>query len=98
MSWLSALPAGHVVREANYYDKREDPSDPDAVQVQLHTVVVTEYRGLTLACAQANDTPETYANGSLSFEIVAIEGGGYTLIKTLDYTTGDWVSTKYTVA
>lgn len=98
MAWLSVLPTGHVVSVRNYYDMRTDPDDETAVQVQLHTVVITEYRGLTYACATANDTPATYANGYKAYEVVAIEGGGYNLIETLDYTTGDWASTKYTVA
>jgi hypothetical protein len=96
MGWLSSLPTGHVTRVAKYYDQRTDPDDEDAVQVQLHEVVVTEYRGLTYATALAAMTAAQYSNGSLASEIAAGEAGSYTLITTLDYTIGDWYSTKYT--
>jgi len=98
MAWLSSMPTAHVIRKAEYYDMRTDPDDPDAVQVQRHTVVVNEYRGVTKAVADAAAVPAVYANGYKAYEIVAIDGGGYNVIETIDYTTGGWSSTKYTVS
>lgn len=97
MAWLETLPEAHVTRSADYFDMREDPLDPDGVEVQRHTVVVSEYVGVTKAVADAVE-PATYANGTLAVERVSIGAGGYTVITTLDYTTGDWTATKYTVS
>jgi len=96
MGWLSDLPKAHITGVSRYYDQREDPDDADAKQVQLHEVTVKEYRGITYACAYANSTPATYSNGTRSFEIQGNEAGGYTLIETIDMTTGPWVTVEYT--
>lgn len=97
MSWLSSLPDPHVVSEVRYYDQREAPDEPDAIEVQLHKRIIKEYRGLTLDAAQNAANPATYSNGYKSYEITAIEGGGYTLTETIDYTEGPWVKVKYTI-
>lgn len=96
MAWLSSLPTGHVTSRSKYYDRREDPDDPDGIQVQLHLVKVTEYRGVTYAVADARNASASTAT-SLSVEIQAIDGGGYNVIETEDIIGGDWISLKYTV-
>jgi len=98
MSWSSSLPEAHITGVSRYYDQREDPDDADAKQVQLHEVTVKEYRGLTYTCAYDNSTPATYSNGTRTFEIQAIEGGGYNLIETIDLVVGDWITVEYTVS
>lgn len=92
MSWLITLPEEHITSFSQYYDLRTNPNDEDKWQAQMHEVTVKEYRGLTYAVAFANCTAEAYANGTKSASMSAIDGGGYNLIVTYDYTVGDWVN------
>ena len=92
MSWLSALPTEHITSYSQYYDLRTSPSDEDKWQAQLHEITVKEYRGLTYTCAFENCKAEAYSNGTKSASMTAIEGGGYTLIITWDYSSGPWVN------
>ena len=92
MSWLNTLPAEHITTFSQYYDIRTNPNDEDKLQAQLHEVTTKEYRGLTYACALANCTGAAYSNGTKTAVMNAIDGGGYTLTITLDYSSGPWVN------
>lgn len=90
--WLTSLPEGDVVSEESYLETR-------ATGLFLLTLVSrerakrrTEYRGVTLEVARANDTPVIMPDGSQTlFDIREIVAGGYVLTKIEDVPTSDWI-------
>lgn len=90
--WLSALPAGDVVAEESYPETLATGLFLMTLIRRKRTKRRTEYRGVTLDCARANDTPVIMPDGSQTlFDIREIVAGGYILTKIEDVPTSDWV-------
>lgn len=95
MAWLESLPDSIIVSEQKYIEKRTNPDNPDLEQYRKRIFRVREYRGVTLATAQAalSGYPiiTTFETTTRSFN--AIGGGGYTVVQTADVLDGSttWI-------
>lgn len=90
MGWLTTLPAGVIVEDSHYYESRQKDGDPDTLEYRQRRRLVTEYRGITYAVVQANDTPSAGSNGFISYSARFIAAGGYTLVKVSDLAITGW--------
>lgn len=91
MSWLETLPTPHVVSDSRFYDRQSKQGNNKITQVQKRRVQVVEYRGVSSALADSTAVPTVSSNGTKSYELHAIEGGGYNIIETRDYIISDWI-------
>lgn len=94
-AWLTELPTGVVVQEESY----AQTAMAIGASAYLRRDCVrrrTEYRGITLATARANDTPVIIEDWSqTTFETRAIVAGGYVLTKIEDIPVGEWITITY---
>lgn len=82
---VSGLDTYKVVTSTGaYYETRTNPSDEEQTQVRAHTVITSEFRGLTLAHAQELDGAYVSGLKTVTRTATPLGGGGYVLTQTSD--------------
>lgn len=94
MAWLTTAPTAIIVSRNEYYEERTSPDDEDVTQVRKRITNIREYRGVDYATALTISVAVATGAQTVSYEIAAIGGGGYTVTETDDIIIGNW-SDKY---
>ena len=92
MSWFSVAPTPIVIADEGYYEFREtsELSGEPTLEKRRRQTASIEYRGMTLTCALTLCAAAVYTNGTRSYTMRPIGGGGYNVVWTYDIVIGGW--------
>jgi len=100
MSWLEIPPDPILIDAEGHYEFRtaSDLSGESYTEKRKRLVRTFEYRGMTQTCAATLCSSSAYENGTKSWRLMPIGGGGYNVQIIYDAYIGSWTegSGEYT--
>jgi hypothetical protein len=94
MSWFTSEPDPIVISGSAYFETRPNPDDPETDQLRKRTVIQREYRGVTLAKANAMviEYPQITEESTITRNAKIIPAYGMIVYETEDKVTSDWLN------